>query len=238
MYESTAEFYDNCMKKDYDYTGWAKFILSLIDPSHTKGIDMGCGTGRMTYRFVQAGKDVVGVDPSTEMLFAAQNAKFRGRRPEFLLGDARTFKPLKKVQFVVASCDVVNYLSLPEVSGFFMKARSYLEEGGELIFDITSKRRLEEMERERVYFTDCTEYTRLWEVTGDDEKTRVELIYFIPGKDGRYIRRDEKHILYKHSFEGIAEVLDKAGYDWEAYEDFGGTPYSGGDRIYYKAKRK
>lgn len=239
MYSKTADFYDICMREDYDYDEWTAFIIGNISTNHIKGVDLGCGTGNITYRLARSGKNVVGVDSSPEMLTVAQQRSFSGRRPMFCMGNAICFTPIGKVSFVTAVCDVVNYMSFAEVEKLIKKVGSYLEDNGEFIFDITSIKRLEEIEKEGVFYTDTNKYTRLWIVEGKNDCTVMNLTYFVPEGKELFRRFDEKHILYKHDHKKLNDLLEKNGFSVTFYGDIQGSELKGNeDRIYFKAVKK
>lgn len=57
--------------------GWGKddeFFLELLKKSNVKTIaDLGCGTGRLTTHFAQAGYQITAIDPNEEAIEYARN---------------------------------------------------------------------------------------------------------------------------------------------------------------------
>lgn len=68
-YSVLASKYDTLMT-DFDYDGYFEFIKKYL-VGKVKGADMASGSGELTMRLAKAGKKVVGIDISEEMLAAA-----------------------------------------------------------------------------------------------------------------------------------------------------------------------
>ena len=65
-----AEIYDIFMKH-VDYDSWYNFLRSFIREKGTL-LDLGCGTGEFSVRFLRDGFSVTGVDLSEKMLDIAE----------------------------------------------------------------------------------------------------------------------------------------------------------------------
>ena len=67
IYSSLAGVYD-ALNGDIDYKKWAGFIVGVIDKYSTVpvklALDLGCGTGKMTFALRERGYDMTGVDIS------------------------------------------------------------------------------------------------------------------------------------------------------------------------------
>jgi ubiquinone/menaquinone biosynthesis C-methylase UbiE len=77
-------------------------IHALIDFSGKDVLDVGCGDGRLTWRFAQATHSVLGIDPSTEAIAAAKASTPAGLRGKvtFQVADVTT-SPLPHAVFDV-----------------------------------------------------------------------------------------------------------------------------------------
>ena len=73
-YENFAEVYDS-LQADVDYVGRARYLIKLFkryDRQPTLLLDVACGTGGFSLQFAKNGIDVIGADPSPEMLGKAR----------------------------------------------------------------------------------------------------------------------------------------------------------------------
>ena len=87
-YSALARWYDRLMG-DFDYDGYLRFLDGKLCGS---GVDLACGTGRMTVELASAGLDVIGADVSAEMLnVAVNNAAERGVSATWVAGHMKTF---------------------------------------------------------------------------------------------------------------------------------------------------
>jgi 2-polyprenyl-3-methyl-5-hydroxy-6-metoxy-1,4-benzoquinol methylase len=69
-----------------------RIIFSLIDFTDRNVLDVGCGDGRLTWRFAAATHSVVGIDPSNEAIEAAKASTPAGLRSKitFQVADVTT----------------------------------------------------------------------------------------------------------------------------------------------------
>ncbi|MBX9976886.1 MAG: class I SAM-dependent methyltransferase [Alphaproteobacteria bacterium] len=95
----TADFvdeYSDAERYDAEYGGYAcdfDFFLDLLDVFRTHPcdiLDLGCGTGRLTFKLAENGHHLTGLDGSVEMLARAQEKDGRGRI-QWVHGDLRAF---------------------------------------------------------------------------------------------------------------------------------------------------
>ncbi|HDS29995.1 MAG TPA: class I SAM-dependent methyltransferase [Firmicutes bacterium] len=84
------------------YIEWPKrlqfetpFLISLLKQAKAKSVlDIGCGSGHHAVQLAKAGYDVVGIDPSDELLDKArQNARMEGVIPQFVLAELEDLRP-------------------------------------------------------------------------------------------------------------------------------------------------
>ncbi|CAI8182904.1 MAG: putative methyltransferase [Formosa sp. Hel1_33_131] len=85
--EWKPELYND--KHSFVYTYGENLIL-LLDPKKNERIlDLGCGSGQLTFKINELAKETIGIDQSQEMIDAA---KLKFNKIEFLVGDAEDFK--------------------------------------------------------------------------------------------------------------------------------------------------
>jgi hypothetical protein len=113
------------------------------------------------------------------------------------------------------------------VSAFFSSAYAALKPGGILLFDVSSAYKLERILDGRTFGEDCDACTYLWQNTFDPLTRLLEmnLAFFTPDDDGRYIRFDETHIQRAHTIKELTDALKKTGFsDIMAFDAFTGQP--------------
>lgn len=104
-----SKYYD--LFADSDDESRAGYIASFL-PEGGRGADLGCGTGGVTLALKKRGFDVTGFDSSEGMLAAAyERAADSGETIDFVLKDVFRGGFGKNLDFVIACCDVVNYVS-------------------------------------------------------------------------------------------------------------------------------
>jgi SAM-dependent methyltransferase len=134
-----GDFYTRCydlLYRDKDYRAEARYVVEVLR-EQAKGsnalLELGCGTGRYTEHFVQAGYAVHGVDLSPDML---ARAKERCPTTAFSSGDMSHLELGITFDAAVALFHVVNYLPTNrQLDGFFRSMSAHLIPGGVLAFD-------------------------------------------------------------------------------------------------------
>ncbi|MBR2328440.1 MAG: class I SAM-dependent methyltransferase, partial [Clostridia bacterium] len=144
MYGKFAGLYDPLMK-DVDYDRWAEYIASFLPEGSLRIADCACGTGEMTLRLAKLGHILTGVDISEDMLrVASEKARKAALKIPFICQDMAKLTLHRPQDAIVCACDGVNYLdSIEDAAEFFAAAYNALKPKGMLLFDISSKYKLE-----------------------------------------------------------------------------------------------
>lgn len=88
--EWNAELYNNKHNFVFEY---GKGLIDLLDPKkHEYILDLGCGSGQLTYEIAQRARSVVGIDSSPKMI---SDAIVRFPSIEFKVADASTYLSVK-----------------------------------------------------------------------------------------------------------------------------------------------
>ena len=117
LYSSVANIYDR-LNGDVDYEAWADYIAREIKARSTVptvlGLDLACGTGRMTFALRERGYDMTGVDSSPEMLAVAADVCRSEKIDDilWLCQDMTGFELYGTVDFAVCCLDSVNHLTM------------------------------------------------------------------------------------------------------------------------------
>ncbi len=195
IYTAMAPFYD-VINQDVDYGAWGDFLEDLMRanprPVH-EVLDLGCGTGSMTWELARRGYDMTGVDLSFEMLDIARK---RGRDGDilWLCQDMREFELFGTVQATVCCLDCINHLTESgDVKRTFSLVHNYLEPDGLFIFDVNSRRRFVEDYGEQVYTYDLEDGFAVWQNFYNSKRRLCDfdITLFRRETDGRYRRFDE-----------------------------------------------
>ena len=102
-------------------------------------LDLGCGTGRLAFHFLEAGYTFVGLDLSPYMLMMAENRCWRyvaGHKGRFLLEDIARFQIGGAFSMVFSTYNALNHLDSEEkLRGCFRSVRDCLAKGAQFAFD-------------------------------------------------------------------------------------------------------
>lgn len=234
MYKYLSACYDQFMN-DVDYDAWAEKLAARIG-DRKKGIDCGCGSGLITMRLKKKGYDVIGTDVSAEMLERArENFRRENLDIPLVLMNSENLVVGNKVDFITAVCDVVNYMKKPEK--FFAAAYRSLKEGGVLLFDISSRYKLERIIGDNVFSDSTDDVTYIWSNSLGKKKDKVEmfLTFFVKNGEDTYIKKEETQVQYIYDAEDLAEKLKKAGFNKVEYRGFAAKSIIEEERICFAA---
>ncbi len=204
------------LNSDCDYEKWSQYLIRTLNGLNAGacGADVGCGNGYFTRALHKSGRDVCGVDISPEMLTKARElASSEGVHAEFLLGDITKLKLIKKVDFIVAINDCLNYVPPERLAAAFSRVRANLKKGGAFVFDVSSEYKLKNVLADNLFAEDLDEITYLWFNKFDGEKVVMDITVFTSAGDGLFKRQDERHIQYVHRTEDVKAALASCGFE-------------------------
>lgn len=211
MYDALAIAYDRFMK-NVDYDKWIDFVAGLIGERRS-GIDFGCGTGKFTIALRKKGKEIMGVDLSSNMLsYAFDNAHKENIFVNFVQGDVSNFEFLKKVDFVTAMCDTINYIQNPIKA--FQNIFNNLNFGGIFVCDISSEYKLTKILANNTYSDTNGDITYIWQnFLGSARKKLVMELTFFKAVGKLYEKSFEQQVQYVHKALDIEKCLKDVGFD-------------------------
>ncbi len=105
-------------------------------------LELGCGTGRVSFALAREGIEVVGVDASPTMLARAEEVRARAPRAvrdrvRFVDGDVRDSRIGAKFELVIAPFNVWMHLYTDDdLDRGFATARAHVRRGGRFVFDV------------------------------------------------------------------------------------------------------
>ena len=212
--EDFAKFYDRFFG---DYAEKAapvllRFFASKTAASRNLGVlDLGCGTGRLALRFLEAGYEVTGLDLSADMLALAETrcARYRiGGKARFIQGDISGFKLEGPFGLVFSTYNSMNHLDTKEkLSGCFTSVKKCLAQEGTFLFDYHTAKGLWEW----VYAESTRWEEGQMEATGTFDETAGKAVMCLKGEfQGRSL--DESLSNYTVPLEKIGEWLREVGF--------------------------
>ena len=138
--DAYARCYD-LLYRDKDYEAEAAYVADCLKCHGVEGgaiLDLGSGTGKHALEFVRRGYHVLGIDRSDAMVRLAHERSPQStvERPEFEIGDVRTYRGSRVFDNVVSLFHVVSYQTTNEdLIATFETAAHHLRRGGLFIFD-------------------------------------------------------------------------------------------------------
>lgn len=225
-YSILAQFYD--LSIDVDYKQWADYLSGLTEHfGHVprRILDLGCGTGNLTFALAEKGYKLTGVDISPEMIkIAAAKAAERKSNIPFYQQDLRfvEFRP-NSFDTIISACDVINYLLTEvELRQAFKNVHRLLESDGLWLFDLNSTFKLQEIYGNQSYADLQSDFAYFWDNQYDWEQDlcRMDLTFFVQNSKGLYERVRETHRQKLWRPEVITAVAQESGFAVEACFDF------------------
>lgn len=246
LYSAVAGVYD-ALNSHIDYSEWADYIQRTVEKFSTVPtklmLDLGCGTGRMTFEMRSRGYDMTGVDISPEML--AEAAGICGEKGIedilWLCQDMCDFELYGTVDAAVCCLDSLNHLTKPgELERCFRTVHNYLVPGGIFMFDLNTPYKFENVYGGRDYVLECDGFLAAWQNDYDPKKKTCDfyISVFSENADGSYSREDcvQRERCFSERF--VKSLLSKCGFELLSFSggyDFD-APESTAERWYVAAR--
>ncbi len=249
IYDLLAPFYDS-VNSEINYSDWADFIEEIIareyrgDERAELVLDLGCGTGKMTFELARRGYDMTGVDYSYDMLDIARNESERlgfGDKILWLCQNMCDFELYGTVDVTVSCLDCVNHLTdKKSLDKCFDLVHNYLVPGGLFVFDINGKHKFENVYADNSFVIEEDGYMCIWQNDYNSRRGICDfyITVFREDEDGKYCRYDEMQSEKMYTLKSIAESLKKSGFELiGAYSDYSfNAAADNDDRIYIAAR--
>ncbi len=244
-YSFLASCYDK-LTTDVDYHAWANYLEKHFKKWGLPGntiLDLGCGTGSITYQLASRGYEMIGVDLSPDMLMeaTAKCGDLEGTPPIFLCQSMDKLDLFGTIDGCVSCLDSINYVTDPKkLQQAFRRVHLFLMTGGLFIFDINTVEKLESLDGE--VFLDETEDTYcVWR--GEYNRRSHMCSYFMDifqqGEDGLWERGEELHQERGYTVDQLTQYLRDAGFT--SIRQYGqlsmGKPKEGEQRIFFVAQK-
>lgn len=155
------------------------------------------------------------LDISSQMLIIAKEKSHNeGLHINFTMQNMCTFKSHHKYSCITCINDGVNYLaSLNSVEAFLNNCNNYLLDDSILIFDISSKYKLKNMDKE-FFVEELDDLAYIWSNNYDNKTSllTMDLSFFCHVEGDMYQKTSETHIQRAHSVDEISSILKKCGF--------------------------
>ncbi len=134
LYTNLSSVYEAMYKSFIDYEAEYVFYSNILLSNNSKSlIEIGCGSGNLTSRFVNNGFYYIGIDLSEEMLTLA---KTNNPTAVFVKEDMRNFNLEKQVDAIIITGRTISYLlSNNDVVDTFASIYKNLNNNGIVVFD-------------------------------------------------------------------------------------------------------
>jgi SAM-dependent methyltransferase len=204
------------------------FIVKALDlPAGAKVLDLCCGQGRHSLELARRGFQVVGVDLSEALLYAARKrAESEGLSVTFLQCDMREIDFADEFDAVINMFTSFGYLeSEAEDEKVLGKVAQALKSGGKFLLDVVNRDRLVRDFQAREWHAADEGWLVLEERTFDHLSGRMETRWVCVARDGVRYERLSSVRLYTTS--ELRTMLERAGLKvTNLFGDYDGSPYS------------
>jgi SAM-dependent methyltransferase len=204
------------------------FIVKALDlPAGAKVLDLCCGQGRHSLELARRGFQVVGVDLSEALLYAARKrAESEGLSVTFLHCDMREIDFADEFDAVINMFTSFGYLeSEAEDEKVLGKVAQALKSGGKFLLDVVNRDRLIRDFQAREWHAADEGWLVLEERTFDHLSGRMETRWGCVARDGVRYERLSSVRLYTAS--ELRTMLERAGLKvTNLFGDYDGSPYS------------
>ena len=227
-YDIFSSVYD-ILTENVNYQKISDRICSLLSQNEINGgllLDLGCGTGTLSFLLEEKGFEIIGVDPSEDMLSVANEKKYDSDSSAiFLCQSGESLDLFGTIDCAVSCLDTINHIdSLEKIRETFQRVSLFMNMGGVFIFDMNTPYKHKKILGNNVFFYDMDEVYCIWHNSYDDQnfKTDIELDFFIKNEDNDdYQRYYENFSEYSYNICTIIEMLNDCGFELVGcYDDY------------------
>ena len=214
-----SQFYDE-LTNNVDYKKRAEYFRTLLMRYGMKEnatvLDIGCGTGLLTSELAKSGFDMIGIDPSPDMLSEAQGNAYNAEADIMLLcQSAENLDLYDTVDCAVSTLDVINHIDSAEnVKKAFYRAGLFMNPDGVFIFDVNTVYKHREILKDNAFVYETDDVYCVWQnYLNEDDSVDITLDFFEEDEDGAYIRTTEEFTERAYSMETIEKWLSEADFE-------------------------
>ena len=175
-YDTLAMYYDELLQDEEALSLWLKYIE---EEKFSSVLELASGSGVMAGILKEKGYEIIASDISSSMKDVSRN-NYDG---EYLLLNMTNYNLDKKFDLVLCICDSINYLEPDELDSFFKCAYNHLNDGGRLIFDMHSIKRLDEFAEQYIEEGYVLDTPYQWTIMSDKEDKLINEHFTFYRKD-------------------------------------------------------
>ncbi|MBE6729417.1 MAG: class I SAM-dependent methyltransferase [Ruminococcaceae bacterium] len=219
-YSFFAKYYDN-LTANVDYSANTDYILKIFkkyDRVPTLLLDVGCGTGGFSLEFAKRGIDVIGVDPSEDMLTVAkEKADKEGLDLLFLNQSGEEMDLFGTVNGVICCLDTINHIVCKRtLQRLFNKISLFLEDDRLFIFDVNTEFKHKTVLGDNCFVFDDEGTFVVWQNFYDSKSKITDIkLDFFKEDTSIYKRETEEFSERVYSNDELIKMLDKSGFKVE-----------------------
>ena len=217
-YDDFSRYYD-LLTDNVEYKKRADYFCRLLSMCGIKNgilLDLGCGTGSMSFEMADRGFDVIGVDSSVGMLSAAQQKMFEnGKRILLLNQKMQEIDLYGTVDCAVCVLDGINHLDNAEdVKQTFGKVSLFMNKGGVFAFDVNTIHKHKNVLADNAFVFEPEGVFCAWQNRFNPEDNSVEInLDFFEEEDGVYYRSSESFTEKAYELDDIKSWLEETGFE-------------------------
>ena len=219
-YTNFAPIYDKLMCEDIDYEKWADYIEAIFahfGKNPRLICDLACGTGNITIPMAKRGYDMIGADKSFQMLsIAREKAANEGLDIMFLSQSFTKLDLYGSCDAFLCMIDGFNYVISPKTLFEIVKKikTCFLEPGGIVIFDLSSKYKFENYIGNNTFVYDKDGIFYVCENKYHKKSGLLDMYINFFEKSGKsYKRYCERHLQKAYSEQDIKNIFLSAGFE-------------------------
>ncbi len=235
------------LTENVPYERIADSVCSLLHKNGVNGgllLDLGCGTGTLSFLLEKKGYDIIGVDASEDMLTVANEKKYEENSSAmFLCQKGDELDLYGTIDCAVSSLDTINHIdNLEKIEKTFSLISLFMNMDGIFIFDMNTPYKHEKILGNNTFVYDMDEVYCVWQNSFDESSriTSIDLDFFIKNEDDdEYERYSESFCEYSYKVEDIIKIIEKNGFTLlEVYDDYGDRiPDDETERITFVCKK-
>ncbi len=229
-YEGFSQYYDRLMQ-EVDYPARAADLADLFatfDRMPTLLLDLACGTGGFSLEFAKRGVEVIGVDPSAEMLCVArEKAEAAGQQILFLCQPGQELELYGTVDGAICCLDSLNHITDPaDFDETLRRVSLFLEPGRLFLFDVNTVYKHRAVLADRTFVLEADPVFCVWQNHFDPATLTTDVTLDFFERTGETYRRTTEWIEERaYAPRRIVQALRRAGLKLEAiYGDGTRTP--------------
>lgn len=208
-YSSLAQYYDELLQDRDSLSLWLKYIES---EKFSSVLELASGSGVMASILKNKGYEIIASDISPQM----KDISINNYDGDYRLLDMCNYNLNRKFDLILCICDSFNYLNKTQLSSFFNCAYKHLNNGGRLIFDMHSIKRIDEFKEEYIEEGYVLDTPYQWSIISDEFDSTLHEHFTFYTKD---VMIQEHHLQNVYTNEFILSHMNDL-FDTQVVDDF------------------